>query len=123
MSCAPIGQRLLAAGLISRADLDAALDEQRRLRRRKLGQVLVEGGLLSRETVELAVRIKGAASLGQFLLEQELIRAGDLERALDRQRRQRAQRLGDLLVAMGAVSRARLEAFLAQAGEGRAAQA
>ncbi len=117
MSSAPIGERLFEAGLIAKADLLAALALQRQLRRRKLGAVLVECGLVSEEAVEEAAQRKGGSSLGDWLVEQGQLEPGSLEQALDLQRRQRAQRLGDLLVAMGAISRARLEAFLGAEGE------
>ncbi len=121
MSFAPIGERLFVAGLIAKADLLAALAVQRQLRRRKLGEVLVECGLLTGEAVEEAVQCKGGSSLRDWLLEQGLVEPGPLEHALDLQRRQRARRLGDLLVAMGAISRIRLEAFLGEERESTSA--
>lgn len=108
----PIGQRLRAVGLISEEDLTAAVDAQRRLRRKKLGAYLLELGGVPAGALARAVREKGGACLGDWLVAQGYASPADLDWALQQQRNDRAQRIGDLLVQMGAIDRASLERFM-----------
>ena len=53
-----IGEVLVEAGLVSAADIDAALAEQKRRKGKRLGETLVELGLLTEETLARALADK-----------------------------------------------------------------
>ncbi|HMR04449.1 MAG TPA: hypothetical protein PKA88_01710 [Polyangiaceae bacterium] len=108
----PIGQRLRAGGLISEADLTAAVHQQRRLRRKKLGAYLLELGGVPARVLSRAVREKRGLCIGEWLVTQGYVSPAVLACALTRQRAERAMRIGDILVEQGAISRERLELFL-----------
>jgi len=47
-----LGETLVAKGIITRAQLDAALEEQKRLPGERLGAVLIRLGFVSKEQLE-----------------------------------------------------------------------
>lgn len=106
-----LGSRLLDAGLVTRDELDDALRLQRRSYSR-LGLLLVDAGALTRERLEHAVRRQQEEApdrrLGEFLVEEGYVDQADLDAALARQQAE-FQRLGDVLVEMGAAERRAVE--------------
>lgn len=116
----PIGAFLVDEGYIQPHHLRVALGHQARLRRKPLGEVLVERYGLSAEALGTAVREQHEAlcrmddgerpqPLGTFLVDRGLVDRQTLARALWFQRRLRKQRLGDVLVELGFIDRERLE--------------
>jgi hypothetical protein len=106
----PIGELLVKAGRITRAQLDDALAEQRGTGR-KLGEILVRGGLLSAPELRSVLAFQqrlgnaGPASAGPLQLGNLLVSAGiitpeQLALALEQHRSSR-RRLGDALVHAG----------------------
>ena len=109
----PIGELLLAAGRISRSQLDRALAEQKYTHER-LGEVLVRKGWLGKAelTALLAFQHRleatragraGPLQLGNLLVSTGRISARQLQDGIARQSRSK-ERLGEALVATGAIS-------------------
>lgn len=101
-----VGARLLARRVISEAELEDALRQQR-LAYARLGDLLVEHGELSPDVLESAVEeflAAGEGRLGDFLVGRGYVSAAAITRALEEQRR-RSPKLGELLVALGYVDR------------------
>ena len=109
----PIGELLLAAGRISRSQLDRALAEDKHTHER-LGEVLVRKGWLGKSelTVLLAFQHRleaaragraGPLQLGNLLVSTGRISARQLQDGIARQSHSK-ERLGEALVATGAIS-------------------
>ncbi|HKW80337.1 MAG TPA: hypothetical protein VJQ49_04965 [Casimicrobiaceae bacterium] len=109
----PIGELLLAAERLSRAQLDRALAEQKHTNER-LGEVLVRKGWLGKAelTALLAFQHRleatragrpGPLQLGNLLVSTGRISARQLQDGIARQSRSK-ERLGEALVATGAIS-------------------
>jgi hypothetical protein len=81
----PLGQVLVSQGLISRPDLEAALEELRSRPGMALGEHLVASGRLTRAGLEsaLAAQVAAVCSLGQVLLSHGAVTAAELESVLD----------------------------------------
>jgi hypothetical protein len=122
----PLGELLIAKGLLTNTELEAALSEQKRSGR-LVGEILVESGVLSafsltralteQHGVELQTRTSdelggtGAQTptvwrpLGKLLVEQGYVTKLELRRALEKQRKSEGRRLlGEILVAEGHLS-------------------
>jgi hypothetical protein len=122
----PLGELLVAKGLLTKPELEAALTEQKRSGR-LVGEILVESGVLSafsltralteQHGVELQTGSEdelggtGAQAptvwrpLGKLLVEQGYLTKLELRRALERQRESKGRRLlGEILVAEGYLS-------------------
>lgn len=124
VSATCLGQLLVAAGLLGRATLDTALERQR-LRNRRLGDLLVEMGVLDAPDLNAVLALQddlrgGRAGevagliggrLGTILLCSATITRSQLDRALEEHERN-GMLLGEVLVAQGAISRAQLEEAL-----------
>ena len=82
----------------------------------QLGQILIEQRAVEPRTIELATADPAPRRLrlGEVLIDAGLATAGDVERALDEQKRRKGKRLGALLVEMKIVSEVDLAAVLAK---------
>lgn len=120
-----IGRILLDGKFLSKRNLDAALEEQKRTRE-LLGQVLVRMGLLKAEDVQLPLlvqkhldcvssAVKIAAGdrqlLGALLVRSGLITGRQLENAISEQQRS-GERLGQVLLRLGMLTERQLNALL-----------
>ena len=122
----PLGELLVSKGLLTNAQLDAALTEQKRSGR-LVGEILVESGVLSAFSLTRAlteqhgVELQTSTSdelggtgaqaptvwrpLGKLLVEQGYLTKLELNRALEQQRESKGRRLlGEILVAEGYLS-------------------
>lgn len=136
----PLGTLLVDEGLVSAADLEQALREQRRTGH-LLGEIVVNRGYVSGITlaralakqhgVELrrapdapdpepqvvplsAVKQRAWRPLGRVLIDKGFVTAGSLEAALRAQQEQPDRRLGEILVERGALSGRGLALALAE---------
>lgn len=127
ISATSLGQLLIAAGLLGRTTLDAALERQR-ARNRRLGDLLVEMGVLDSPELNTvlalqddlrggrAAEVAGLISgrLGEILMRAAAVTPAQLDSAIAEHERTGIL-LGEALVAQGAISRAQLdEALLGQ---------
>jgi len=105
---ARLGRILLDIGWVSESDLQRALGAQAPAL--KLGDVLVEMGLLTQRQVEAALATQRGlgARLGEILVRKGWLSRGQLARALKVQAEMR-RRLGEILVAIGALTRRQLD--------------
>jgi len=104
-----LGEHLVAAGALTRTQLEEALQAQRRSYRR-LGDIVVELGWLDRTRMEEAAAAARARTraLGAELLERGWVTPEQLDDALRRQA-QSNRRLGDLLLERNMLSRETLD--------------
>jgi hypothetical protein len=108
------GAFLVAEGYVTDANLALALEHQRRLRQARLGDILVAQGAIPRAVLERAVLeqldVDGGhrTRLGEFLVGEGLLRQADLDRALAQQERDRAKRIGEVLLELGFLDAAAL---------------
>lgn len=100
-----IGQALLEEGVITQAQLDRALRVQALLEQPKqLGELLIELGYATKQAVSDAIAKHGRhMRLGEILVEQGLITMDTLDMALLLQK-ERGLRLGEALVELGAIN-------------------
>jgi type II secretory ATPase GspE/PulE/Tfp pilus assembly ATPase PilB-like protein len=113
----PLGQALTNGQGLPDAAVQAALRQQESLRTKKLGEYLVEPGIVTRENLEAALRRQKSASprkLGDLLVEDKLITTAQRDEALAAQSANRRKLLGELLVEMGAVTREVLRRVLVE---------
>lgn len=120
----PIGQILFKAGIITFDDLERAVAVQRR-RGGYLGNILVDNGAISEETLSFYISIQQSIHettasdpqrfqwlhLSQILLDAHMITREQLDEALLRQR-ERGGEIGENMISLGFVSRETLECFL-----------
>jgi Ca2+-binding EF-hand superfamily protein len=98
-----IGEVLMATGQITPDQLQKALEAQQGTSS-LLGQIFLELGYISHEDL-----MQITSKLGYFLVEAQIIRGNQLERALDEQRNTSTRKLlGEILVGMGALSESQL---------------
>ena len=110
-----IGALLLRDGVVAPEELARGLDRQAALRRRRVGEILLERSRLAPEALRASLEIaqRRRARIGDVLVEAGLVRPEDVEAALAEQRQQRGRRIGELLVEMGVVSEESLARTLA----------
>ena len=110
---------LIEEGFITPEQLYHGLTVQRRQRHLYLGEMMVRMGLLTREELEAHLRRhlrmihsdnEPHTFFGQYLVDEGIISKDDLNNALTRQKRLQRQRIGDILVDLGYIQRAQLEA-------------
>lgn len=113
---APIGELLVKQGSIKPAQLEAGLAAQAEARRVPLGQILIEQHRIASTAIDEAARLQQRRKLriGEVLVDEGLASREQVEKALEEQKRRRGRRLGVVLVEMGVVDEATLTATLAK---------
>jgi len=97
--------------LVEPGSIKTALEEQRRLRKRRVGDILVDEGQLSKEDLEKSL-LKGEEPrgsgkrlrVGEVLVAEGLISEAQLDEALDKQKKEKGKRLGEVLVESGVIT-------------------
>lgn len=125
-----LGDLLVDQGVLTRAQLDAALGEQQRLARlgrpTRLGEVLLSGKHIRREQLAAALRAQidalkyqessAVTSLGQYLVKRNYLSSDELAHALSLQskdaRGSTMPKLGDVLVRYGYLTQSQLDRAL-----------
>ncbi len=111
-----LGEFLVEEGFVTEKQLQAGLDRQERIRRMKIGEILVEMGVLRHGTLMRAVErhlstvARGGVRLRltDWLIEERLITPVQIQIALWRQEQYRRRRIGEILVELGLLSQAQL---------------
>lgn len=107
------GEFLVEEEYVTPKQLDEGLQKQVELRRKPIGELLVDMGALTQEQLEHSLTkhldqicAEGTKRqfFGEFLIEEGLIQRSDLERALYEQSRYRRLRIGEILVDLGHIS-------------------
>ncbi len=114
----PLGEILRDEGMVSETHVREALNEQQRLKHRKLGEVVSERHGLPREKIEDEIFASKKAKktdirVGNLLVAAELITQSQLQEALDDQRASCKKPLGKILVERGMVTEEQLLTALA----------
>ena len=102
-----LGDTLVRNQYVSDKVLAMGLDKQARLRQQKLGQQLLDRGIVTAEDLKRALQAqkrRPAVRLGELLVESRLITPEQLAEGLKLKAANQKRRLGDILVEMGAVS-------------------
>ena len=116
----PLGQVLLQQGAVEAAALDTALDNQRALRQKRVGEILTEQHSLSKNTVERTLQsaqYQGSSScskVGEILIEAGLVTRQQVDEALAIQAIEKRKRIGTILVELGMITEEQLLSALAQ---------
>ncbi len=116
----PLGQVLLQDGLVDPEELVEALDEQKRLREQRVGEILVEQQQLAETVVEQVIdnvwknpKTRGQIRVGDILIEAGLVSREQVDAALATQTRGKRKRIGAILVERGLITEEQLLAALA----------
>jgi type II secretory ATPase GspE/PulE/Tfp pilus assembly ATPase PilB-like protein len=111
-----LGQMLVDDGHLTRADLERGLTEQVVRRNVPIGQILLEQQKIEPASLEevIALQVLRRKRLGEILIEEGLARTVDIERALAEQKRRAGKRLGDILVELNMVTENALARTLAK---------
>ncbi len=110
-----IGDVLVSQHTLSPAQLQDALNEQKRLRNLKLGEMLVDVELITQRQLDDALQLQARTPmlrLGEALISLNILSSEDLAHALRSQARNRNLPLGELLVNHGVISREELREAL-----------
>ncbi len=107
-----LGERLVKSGYISREQLESAIIRQKQ-QGGKLGDILVAQGYLTEKQLSDFIYGSRSTKVGELLLQEKYITAGQLALALDYQKRN-GGRIGDICVALGYVSERRLQEVIKQ---------
>lgn len=105
-----LGDLLIRDGLITRAQRDAALrTQQERGTYTPIGQILVDGGLITQEQLKVVLeKYDKTYRIGDILVETNAITQEQLDLALQHQKKT-GLRLGDVLLRLGLVTEARMK--------------
>ncbi|AMV72701.1 ATPase, T2SS/T4P/T4SS family [Desulfuromonas carbonis] len=116
----PVGQILLENGVLRETDMNAALAEQDRLRRRRVGEILAEENNLPQGTIEATLQHPPAegslpknARVGDILIAAGLVTREQVEKAVASQEQGKSKRIGDLLIERGLITEEQLMVALA----------
>jgi hypothetical protein len=101
----PLGQILVERNIISRQQLDAALEHQQKRKGKYLGQILFEMGVSQTKISTILDQFNKRKPLGQVLVDLKILSPQELDELLENQRKLQEtmdrQPLGYLLVEMG----------------------
>ena len=107
----PIGEILKDSGAISKEDVDSVLVEQKRLKERRVGEIISEQENVPQETIEETIsrmikakKMSPNAKIGEILIAAGLVTAEQVEQALASQAKGRKMTLGALLIERGLVT-------------------
>ncbi len=117
----PLGEVMKQQGLIDGRDLDEALEVQRHLRKRRVGEIIAQQTEVTQEEVEgvVAQASKNGqrtpqARIGDILIEAGLVTRRQVEEAIAQQDAGKRRRVGTILVEKGLISEDQLLTALAR---------
>jgi adsorption protein B len=113
-----LGRVLLDHGLITPDQLEDALKVQRRAYRR-LGDILIDGKMMAPEDLDAALDLynsTGSGFLGEFLVQENYITLGELQKALQVQKSE-LPRLGEVLISQLHITQEVLEEVMRESQE------
>ena len=116
----PIGEFLKRMGLVTSVDVDQALEEQRKLRSRRLGEIISDRNRVPQEHVDKAIQAARSDQLhsnirvGDILVEAGLVTKEQVEEARKDQEQGKRKRIGQILVDKGLITEHQLMTALAR---------
>ena len=116
----PIGEILEEKGLVTHFSIDKALNEQKILREKRLGDIISEQQDLPHQAIENAIekanrdgKVSTQMKVGDILIEAGLVTKEQLDKALSMQGSDKKKRIGRLLIDEGVINEAQLLMALA----------
>jgi type II secretory ATPase GspE/PulE/Tfp pilus assembly ATPase PilB-like protein len=111
-----LGTMLVKAGAATRESIRVGLDAQSTARRMTIGEILVAQRRVEQSAVEQAAVLQSRRKLrlGEVLIEEGLVSREHIEAALVEQQKNRGRRLGAILVELGLVAEEALSATIAR---------
>jgi type II secretory ATPase GspE/PulE/Tfp pilus assembly ATPase PilB-like protein len=111
-----LGNMLVEAGAATRESIQRGLDAQTAARRKTIGEILVEQKRVEQTAVEQAATLQTRKKLrlGEVLVEEGLVSRQDIEAALVEQQKNRGRRLGAVLIDLGLVAEDALASTIAR---------
>ncbi|MBF0477422.1 MAG: hypothetical protein HQK59_16695, partial [Deltaproteobacteria bacterium] len=112
----PLGQILTNNGLITKEQLEKAINLQKAIPDRYIGAILVDQGYITQDKLDVVLKIFNRRFLfGQLLVREKVIRDVDLAVALQEQKRSNhTKKIGEILVERGLISEPLLNRLLSQ---------
>mgnify|MGYP002397672681 FL=1 len=116
----PLGEFLWQMGLIGPDELNAALNDQKKLRSRRLGEIITDNTDLSQATVDETIHTarndtrRSQLRVGDILMEAGLVTKAQVEEALALQEQGKRKRIGAILVERGLITEQQLLSALAR---------
>ena len=115
-----IGELLQTEGFVTSTTIKEALEEQKKLRERRLGDILTEDHGIFRENIENAVekayregRVTPRMKIGEILINAGLVTNDAIEEALKNQDNGKKKKIGTLLIERGVITEDQLLMVLA----------
>ena len=112
-----VGELLEEKGVITQFSINKALEEQKRLRERRLGDILSETYDLPQTAIDNIIDKKGSVAtrtrIGEILIDSGLVTNEQVESALASQENGKRKKIGTLLIDMGLITESQLIEALA----------
>lgn len=115
-----LGTLLKESDNITESDLEQGVEEQKKIRKKPLGEYLKDKGIVNDDDLERVLKKQKGdfdfpkVRLGELLIAEGLITEEELEEALGVQTTNRSRRLGDILIDIGATSQDAVHSALAK---------
>jgi type II secretory ATPase GspE/PulE/Tfp pilus assembly ATPase PilB-like protein len=116
----PVGSLLKDKGLVTDFEVEKALEEQKDLRGRKLGEILSKREDVPHATIERAIenafskgKVTARTKVGDILVEAGLVTKEQVEDAINSQEEGKKKRIGSLLIDKGLITEKQLLTVLA----------
>jgi len=104
----PFGAFLVRSGYVTKEQVEAGLSHQRRMRKMRIGEILVARGLLLAGELERILTERRTNNhqrpLGEHLVSCGAVQLTQLEQALEEQASRRQRKIGEVLVELGHLS-------------------
>ena len=117
----PLGEILNKLGLVEETDILAALQEQKNLRNRRVGEILADQAEIPQPFVEQAIdkvsrkaHKKAQLRVGEILIEAGLVTRRQIDEALQKQSSGKRKQIGRILIERGLISENQLLVALAE---------
>jgi len=112
----PFGEMLVREGKVGSDQLQQALSEQQRSSRIPIGQILIKNHLLDEAQLRQAISLqrRRGQRMGEVLVEAGLVTPEHIEMALNEQRRGGVKRIGQILIGLGLLTELDMSTTLAK---------
>ena len=112
----PFGEMLLREGKVNGEHLRQGLAEQQKDVRIPIGRILIKNRMLNEAQLEQAVELqkRRGTRMGEVLIETGLVTAEDIEKALGEQRQSGTRRIGQVLIDLKLMTEVDMSATLAK---------
>jgi type II secretory ATPase GspE/PulE/Tfp pilus assembly ATPase PilB-like protein len=116
-----LGQILEAKGLVSSEDIQTTIEDQQKLRTRRVGEIIAKKNNIPQKTIDNALisaiernKVPSKARIGDILVATGLITRQQVEEAISSQKSGKKKRVGELLMDRGLINEDQLLSALAE---------